>query len=434
MWRLRIPDLPKVRDAARASGRSRHRLIPFCFAVAAALLLSACGSDQAVAKAKSGYAYVGPASLNLRKDLGPRAPMVDSAQHGEKLEVLETRRRFARVRTPRGIEGWADSNLLLTQQQVDDIERLAQSAAKMASQGKASVYDALNVHTEPSRPSPSFTQIPEGGTVEVLAHRVTLQSAVKPAPKVQVKTKSPTRASAKSEKKEEKPKDEIPPPPMPPAPKPPQDWVARSVPRSTALDGSNSTAPPPKPSGDDWYLVRMSDGKAGWVLARNLYMLIPDEVAQYAERKRITSYVSLGIADDRDPKNPKHNWLWTTSATPLQPNVFDSFRVFVWSSKRNHYETAFIERNVKGYYPIETVDLPDKQEKGFSVIIEDKDGQLYKRVYGFSGYRIRMISKTPYQPPPELPMISDARSFEPPPEPETEDSGILDRIRGWWRK
>lgn len=402
------------------------------FAVAAlTLLFSACSSEQ-VAKTKSGYAYVGPVSLNLRKDLGPRAPMVDTAKHGEKLEVLETRRRFARVRTPRGIEGWADANLLLTQQQVDDIERLAQSASKLPSQGKASVYDVLNVHTEPNRPSPSFRQIPEGGMVEVLAHRVTLQSAVKPAPKVTAKAKSAS-ASSKN-KKEEKPKEDvIPPPPMPPAPKPPLDWVSRSVPRAAALDASSNGSPAPKPAGDDWYLVRLSDGKAGWVLARNLYMLIPDEVAQYAERKRITSYVSLGIADEKDPQNPKHNWLWTTSATPLQTNVFDSFRVFVWSSRRNHYETAFIERNVKGYFPVETVDLPDKQEKGFSVILEDKDGQLYKRVYGFSGYRIRMISKTPYQPPAELPIVSDARSFESPPEPERPDSGVLDRIRGWFR-
>ena len=32
------------------------------------------------------------------------------------------------------------------------------------------------MHTEPNRPSPSFHQIPEGGVVEVLAHRVTPRS------------------------------------------------------------------------------------------------------------------------------------------------------------------------------------------------------------------------------------------------------------------
>ena len=58
-------------------------------------------------------------------------------------------------------------------------------------------------------------------------------------------------------------------------------------------------ADPPKPIPlEDWYLVRTKDGKAGWVLSRMVSMAIPDEVAQYAEGHRITSYFSLGKVDD----------------------------------------------------------------------------------------------------------------------------------------
>ena len=49
----------------------------------------------------------------------------------------------------------------------------------------------------------------------------------------------------------------------------------------------------------------------------------------------------------------KHNWLWTTIAKGLQPYEFDSARVFVWSQRRHRYETAYIERKLKGYYPVE---------------------------------------------------------------------------------
>jgi len=44
--------------------------------------------------------------------------------------------------------------------------------------------------------------------------------------------------------------------------------------------------------------VRTKDGSVGWVLARNLYMSVPDDVAQYAEGKRITAYLALGDVRD----------------------------------------------------------------------------------------------------------------------------------------
>ena len=119
--------------------------------------------------------------------------MVATLQHGERLEVLETRRRFVRVRTAKGVEGWTDANYLLSQQQVSDLDRLAEFAAKLPSQGKGTTYDALNVHTAPSRQAPSFTQIPEGGAVEVLVHRVSPRNAVMPPAAAPVKTKSKAR-------------------------------------------------------------------------------------------------------------------------------------------------------------------------------------------------------------------------------------------------
>ena len=59
--------------------------------------------------------------------------------------------------------------------------------------------------------------------------------------------------------------------------------------------------------------MRTADKKVGWVLARNLYMGIPDDVAQYAEGQRISSYFDLGAVEDEE-KGTKHNWLWTTSS------------------------------------------------------------------------------------------------------------------------
>ena len=185
-----------------------------------------------------------------------------------------------------------------------------------------------------------------------------------------------------------------------------------SRPRASDLPDYAPPEAPPAPSLDDWDLVRTKDGTVGWVLARNLYMSVPDDVAQYAEGNRITAYLALGDVQDGD--QVKHNWLWTTAASSLKTAEFDSFRVFVWSKSRHRYETAFIERNVTGFYPVELADVTagtcskktggrigkDRdqnadQEKGFSLVVQDKDGALYKRTYGFSGYHVRLISKTP---------------------------------------
>jgi hypothetical protein len=185
--------------------------------------------------------------------------------------------------------------------------------------------------------------------------------------------------------------------------------VELSRPRAAELPGE-SVAPPvtaAKAPTDDWYLVRTRDGKAGWVLARQISMSIPDEVAQYAEGHVITGYLSLGKAGSTD----KDNWLWTTTSAGSPGPDFDSFRVFVWSTKRGRYETAYIERNVKGRYPIE----PQPGSGGdaaFSVVLEDKDGQVYKKTYAFGGYRVKMVSKAPYPGPPPVPEIRTSRSFE----------------------
>ena len=177
-------------------------------------------------------------------------------------------------------------------------------------------------------------------------------------------------------------------------------WSFRGlVLRTLALPRSPWTSSGVPSTGDDWSLVRLKDGRVGWVLARMLSMALPDEVAQYAEGKRITAFLSLGEVKDKDGV-VKHNWLWTTQGPGLRPYEFDSFRVFVWSLQRHRYETALIERNVKGFYPIEPAAAG---RAGPQRIFAGAGGERRPTATSgptrFSGYHVRMISKAPYQPP-----------------------------------
>jgi len=296
-----------------------------------ALLLAGCSREER--EPAIGEGFVVPETLNLRQELGPRQPSVATVNHGERLEILARRRRFAKVRTSAGAVGWTDGGLLFSPEQMEELRALARRAAGLPSQGEATVFDTVNVHTHAERQAPSFRQIREGEHAAVLEHRL--------------------------------------------------------VPRT-----------PPELPPDDWFLVRLSQDEAGWVLGSLLVMAIPDEVAQYAEGHRITSYFSLGEVTDGELV--KHNWLWTTIAKGREPYEFDGFRVFMWSVRRHRYETAYIERNLKGYFPV-TVETPPGAPPRFSLLVEDKDGARLLRTYTFQGFRVRLVEKAAWEPPPETP-------------------------------
>jgi SH3-like domain-containing protein len=369
---------------------TRLRPVAFVLAILAVvgtvIATTSCGSSNSSSPRPAiGVAYVGPATMRVREDLAAKADSVAEVKHGDRLEILETRRRLVRVRTAAGVEGWVDANRLMSAEQMEELQRMASGAEKSPSQGTASVFDVLNLHTEPSRPSPSFAQIPEGGSVEVLAHRATPRNSTT-RPMALPKT---VKATAKQAKKDTKKAGaSLLPPPAPP--RLPADWEKISRPRSADLPGYEAPAAPPPAPLEDWNLVRTKDGKVGWVLARMLYMAIPDDVAQYAEGNRITAYMAIGEVKDGD--DVKKNWLWTTASSGLHTCDFDRIRVFVWSVRRHRYETAYIERNVTGFYPVEVADIPGGKEKGFSLLAEDKDGSLVKRTYAFSGYHVRLVS------------------------------------------
>jgi SH3-like domain-containing protein len=311
-------------------------------------------------------------SLNLRSELSLRANVTATVHHGEKLEILQRHRRFAKVRTSSGAEGWIDGRQLLSPPQMARLTRISNAAGRLPAQGKITPFDLLNVHIAPNREAPSFYQMKEGELAEVIG--------LKLAPRVPYNPDNPDIAAAED----------------------------------TQVDS--------------WTRVRVADGRAGWVLTRLTMMAIPEEVAQYAEGHYITSYFSLGTVEDQGQR--KHCWLWTTIADRRLPYHFDSFRVFVWSKRRHRYETAYIERNLRGYYPIEIAPAPGSSMASFSLIFAGRDGVLARRTYEFQGARVRMIARAPW----ELP--SD--ELEPPtstaPEPTKPTPSLADRVRSKWKQ
>lgn len=338
-----------------------------------------------------GEAYVGPSAVQLRRELTSPAPDGAVVRHGEKVEIIGRRRIFVRVRTAGGATGWVLMRQLLSPQQMQHLNRLAESAARMPSHGEATVYAPLNVHTEPNRQAPAFHQIQEGEIVEVLLQRL--------EPRVPYRNPnllpSPPKAAPRAPRKREAPPPDL---VLPSPPKPPADWLEVSGWTAERIAQRSSKSQP----ADTWALVRLKNGRAGWVLARPLRMGIPDEVAQYSEGHRITAYFSMGRVSDRG--EIKHNWLWTTIAPGNHPYDFDSFRYFVWNTRRNRYETAYVERKLKGYFPVRVhpveVQVGARRQTwpGFSVLVEEADGRRYRRTYAYQVYLVRLVSKELWAP------------------------------------
>jgi hypothetical protein len=390
--------------------------------IAATGLISAlCGCSSRPAPAPViADAYAGPATLGLHKEIDSKSSMVTTVHHGDRLEIVAQRRRWYKVRTAKGIEGWTNDRELLDPGQMRRLRALAAETAGMPSQGVATTFDTLNVHTEPSRQSPSFVQVVAKENVDVIAHKLALRAA--PEQKRELIPSRPKPEKKKAKVNGKASKVPLPPPPAPPAP--PPDWLELSKPGVPATDGNGTPAGPT----DDWTLIRKEDGESGWVLTSGLYLKIPDEVAQYAEGHRITSYFSLGKI--RDGEIQKDIWLWTTSDTLGEDHDFDGYRVFVWSLRHHRYETAYIQRRERGFFPV----LAKAGE--FSVCLETDDGSRARKLYTMTGNMVRTAGQRPCEKTSQLPvapqeLVSDVAA-EPAPKKSLTDQ-LKDKAKGLFR-
>lgn len=352
------------------------RLFRIIAAASLAFILFGCNSKPEE-ETVIGHAYAGPAALNLHQDIDSKSQTVAIAHHGDKLDIVGQRRRWYKVRTEKGVEGWTSDRELLDPAQMKRLKVLSNETADMPSQGVATTFSTLNVHTEPSRQSASFIQMNEHEKVEVIAHKVVQRGAAPPKREL-------VRARPKIEKKktpEKSSKTALPPPPPPP--EPPADLQELSKMGEPPPDAT----PAPVGPVDDWTLIRTENGQSGWVLTSALYLAIPDEVAQYAEGHRITSYFSLGkITDGAEQKDI---WLWTTSETLGEDHDFDGYRVFVWSLKHHRYETAYIQRRERGFFPVIA------KTGAFSVCLERDDGSRVRKQYVMMGNAVRTAGDKP---------------------------------------
>jgi hypothetical protein len=392
------------------------RLKLFCLSFLS-ILLSGCVSFQKSEQAPVlGVAWAGPVTLNLHQEIDPKSPTVAIVHHGDKLEIIGQRRRsWYRVRTAKGVEGWTSNRELLDTAQMDRLRALAAETAGMPSQGVGSTFGSVNVHSEPNRQSTSFVQLAEHEKFDTIAHKVAPRT---PLPKRELIPEAPKipKKTGKEREAEKKKSGSVPPPPTPPQPLPPPDWAELG---GHETEPTAATAPAAPVATDDWTLIRTSTGQSGWVLTSAIYLEIPDEVAQYAEGHRITSYFSIGKVADGGEK--KDIWLWTTSESLGEDHDFDSFRVFTWSLRHHRYETAYIQRREQGFFPVIA------KTGQFSLCLEKPEG-LVRKQFVMNGNAVRAAGETPCKKIADTEAAPQNLAVAQAPQPAA-PKGLLDRLK-----
>jgi SH3-like domain-containing protein len=318
--------------------KSLLRKTPFllALALAAGLLVTGCNRGPKVLEIN----YVAAPQVALRDQVAAVYNKVGMVKNGDRLEVLDRQRRFVKVRTPAGMEGWMEQRYLINQKTYDQLQKLAQDHRDDPVQATGTTRNDTNIHLEPARDSEHLYQLAAGDKISIIK-----------------------RATAAKE------------------------TVVALASNTQAKKGE------PKPVMEDWWLVRDSQGRTGWILARMVDIDVPLDIAQYAEGQRIQAFFILNSVQDGDKKVPEYLVLLSEPKDGM-PFDFNQIRVFTWNVRKHRYETAYRERNLDGVFPV-TLGQESFEKEGtlptFTVRVSDAQANLAERKYKLNTPIVRRV-------------------------------------------
>ncbi len=372
------------------SFRSHFHLILLAFAVLLLVFGAACKRQS---MAHHEYMYVSAPETSLRDRVATMYNKMGTVHNGDRVEVLERQRRFVRVRTDGGQEGWIEERSLVPQEIYDGFQKLAQDNADTPVQAKGTTRAELNMHVEPSRDADHLYQLKDGEKVDVLRRATAEKNAAKPktAPAPSAAKNSTQKAGAATKTAGTQPAT--------PAKTAAQN-PALAVPPATSTTGPGESSagkeqpPPPKPVMEDWYLVRTSSGHAGWVLLRMVDLDVPLDIAQYAEGQRIIGYFILNNVDEDGKPQPQYLVLLNEPKDGL-PYDYNQIRVFTRNRAKHRYETAYREHNLEGYLPVKVGHQDFGGKEGdlptFTIRQKIDSGQVVEETYKLNGPIVRRV-------------------------------------------
>ena len=352
----------KILITGLARIQKRTNLAAALLASAVLCLLTAC-SGKGGSSGGAEYAYVAVTEAGLRDHVATFYNKTGVVHNGERVQILERMqsKRFLRVRSPRGEEGWVQERYLTDQATFDQFQKLAEQYKSTPAQARATTEEQVKVHVLPGRKTAYLYLLNEKQKVDMLQR----QAVDRNAPPLQLK--------------DEKQKD------------------ADETPEEDKVKSDNAGPPAVR---EDWWLVRDSQMRVGWVLGRALYLQLPEEIAQYSEGQRIVAAYPLDEVQDEGKSVPEYLVLFTEKEG--LPYDFSQARVFTWNARKHRYETAYRERELAGVLPV-TLGRQEFEKEGnlrtFILRVKDDNGTVRERTYKFNPPIVRRVLAPGEEPP-----------------------------------
>jgi len=272
-------------------------------------LLAGCG--RFASREPHEYVYVWARGTYLRDRVAAVSNRVAEVVNGQRLQVVEHGRRFLKVKTDKGEVGWIEDHGVIDQQVYDKFTQLEKDNANDPVVGTAVLRDDYWLRDAPGRTSDRFYLLPENDKLQLLM-----------------------RASV----------------PKPDAPQVVPLPVARPAKPGVKTEPALPT------NLEDYWLIRDSTGRVGWIRSRTLDEDVPDPIAGLAEGQKIVGAYVLRKVDDPDANVPGDQVPeYVAVLAPYKdglPYDFDQVRVYTWNVKKHRYETAWRDRNIAGYLPV----------------------------------------------------------------------------------
>jgi hypothetical protein len=273
------------------------------------------------------------------------------------------------------LQGWVDVQTLMAPDLWQRATELLAGARAMPVQASGHTRAVSNVHMEPSRTGVRVFQF--GRNVPL----VVLERKVAPAPAAASAAPASSAGQAPAA----------------------QEGAPEGDASGTGAAGSDES----QPKQEDWLLVLHEGGQggaavaqpagspaadatqsgtavvdvpiAGWVLARFIELDPPAPIGDYASSAalRVVAWLALNKVASDGGDRPQY-LVAGAHAGEGQPCDFTALRVYTWAKTAQRYETAYVENDLCGQFPIRAKQTPDGAEFRFAELDENNAERVYR--------------------------------------------------------
>jgi len=321
-------------------------------------------------------AYISERSVTLWSSIAQVREQVGVLLYGDHVDVLARHNENVKVRTANGLIGWMDGRYLMEPDLWQRSAKLLKQASAIPIQARGRTKVPTNLRVEPGRNEPRLYQFSRNAQVEIVGRAT--------ADWVQVADEKESGEPAETKK---------------------EDWFlirgvatrppGEGVVRNSAI--TNTTQP-----GDQTIPI------AGWVIARFVSLDLPDPVREGAESANIRPLAWFELNRVSDGEGEHLQYLAAGARGPEGlPCDFTTLRVYTWNSRKTRYETAFIDNNLCGVFPIHIAKDPKGQPEFRFHIVGEKEERRY--------HLIQTVVRRIKDETPGTPSKSEKAKPQPPP-------------------